>query len=283
MAILIALMFPAIQRVRETANRTRCLNHLRQISIAFHNHHQSYRAFPTGGERPPVSRTWMPGLSYAAGPASTPGALQNQFWGWAYQVLPFIEQDGLWREQSNEVVEATPISIYFCPTRRGPMVIPPAAGGVDPLDNPRAMLDYAGNGGTDEAESGGIGRDGVVVCRRAGRINIAFITDGTSYTLLVGEKRLNADRVGTFQHDDNEGWTSGWDWDAVRWGNEPPARDHRDSGILGCAGFGSAHSCGFNAAFCDGSVRTIRYQVDPTMFRRVCIRNDGRVIDESDF
>jgi len=275
--ILFCLLLPAVQRAREAARRAQCMNHLKQIGIAFHNHHDTHRAFPLGGERPPITRTWLPDPALGAG-GNVPAILENQHWGWAYQLLPFIEQEHLWREPSNSVVEGTPVEIYFCPSRRAPRVIPPEAGGVDPVDNARAMLDYAGNGGTDEAELGGLGRDGVVVCVRAGLVSFASISDGTSSTLLVGEKRLNVARLGSFQHDDNEGWTSGWDWDAIRWGNERPASDHRDGSIIGCSGFGSSHPSGFNAAFCDGSVRMIAYDVEQTMFRSACIRDDGAVV-----
>ena len=281
--ILIGLMIPAVQSAREAAHRMQCLNHLKQIGIAFHLHHDVHQALPLGGERPPTSRTWLPEPLLAASPGAVPGVLENQYWGWAYQILPFIEQEHLWREPNNSVVEATPLAIYFCPSRRAPMVIQPGGGGVGPLDNARAMLDYAGNGGTEEAETGGLGRDGVVVCRLAGRVNFASVSDGTSSTLLVGEKRLNVARLGSFQHDDNEGWASGWDWDAIRWGNEQPAPDHRDGSIIGCSGFGSSHPSGFNAVFCDGSVRMIAYGMDYEAFRRACIRNDGQVIPRSDF
>jgi prepilin-type N-terminal cleavage/methylation domain-containing protein len=276
--VLVALLLPAVQSAREAARRVQCLNHLRQIGLAFQHHHDAYNAFPLGGEQAPTSRTWMPGLSFA--PGAAPGILENQYWGWAYQIQPFIEQENLWQERDNGVVEATPLAIYFCPSRRPAMVIQPAAGGVDPVSNARAMLDYAGNGGTDGENNVGFGRDGVVVHRRTGRLNMASVTDGSSNTLLVGEKRLNRSRLGTFQHDDNEGWTSGWDWDAIRWANEKPAPDHRDGSIVGCSGFGSSHPVVFNAALCDGSMRTISYAVDHEMFRRACVRNDGQVVEE---
>jgi prepilin-type N-terminal cleavage/methylation domain-containing protein/prepilin-type processing-associated H-X9-DG protein len=282
-AILIGLLAPAVQRVREAASRVQCQNNLKQLGLAFHNHHDAYKAFAMGGEQAPTTRTWMPELTFAPVPGQVPGILENQYWGWAYQILPFVENENLWREPDNSVVEATPLAIYFCPSRRAPMVIRPEAGGVDPLSNARAMLDYGGNGGTDGEDNIGFGRDGVVVRRQAGRVSFASVIDGTSNTLLVGEKRMNVGRLGTFQHDDNEGWTSGWDWDAIRWGNEKPAPDHRDNQILGCNGFGSSHPSGFNAVFCDGSVRTISYAVDHEMFRRACIRNDGHVIDLGGF
>jgi prepilin-type N-terminal cleavage/methylation domain-containing protein/prepilin-type processing-associated H-X9-DG protein len=275
-ALLIALLFPAIQGAREAAHRAQCLNHLKQLSLAFLNHHETYNALPMGGEQAPTSRTWLPGRSFIHHQGARPAVLKNQYWGWAYQILPFIEERNLWDEPDNRVVEGTPVAIFGCPSRRASMVIQPEAGGVDPMENARAMLDYAGNGGTDGEDNLGLGRDGVVVNRRAARVNVARITDGTSKTLLIGEKRLNRARLGTFQHDDNEGWTSGWDWDAIRWANEQPAPDHRDGDVIGCNGFGASHPSGFNAAFCDGSARLVSYLVDHEVFRRACIRNDGQ-------
>jgi prepilin-type N-terminal cleavage/methylation domain-containing protein len=273
--ILIALLLPAIQSVRESARRRQCENHLRQIGLAFHHHHDLHNAFPMGGEQAPVSRTWL------ATPTNLPGVLESQYWGWAYQILPFIEQQSLWRERDNSVIEATPLPLYFCPSRRRPTVVHPDAGGVDALANPRAMLDYAGNGGTDGQNNEGYGRDGAVVRRQAAAVHFGSTIDGTSNTLLVGEKRLNIIRINTFQHDDNEGWTSGWDWDAIRWANERPAPDHRDNNILGCSGFGSSHPRSFNAAFCDGSVHAIGYAVEHESIRRACVRNDGSFVNLS--
>jgi prepilin-type processing-associated H-X9-DG protein len=236
-----------------------------------------------GGEQAPTSRTWMPGASFDYARGSSPAVLQDQYWGWAYQILPFFEHQDLWQEPDNSVVEATPLEFYFCPTRRSPMIVQPEDGGVDPKPNARAMLDYAGNGGTDGENNEGFGRDGALVRRQASRLNFAGIADGTSKTLLIGEKRLNAARLGTFQYEDNEGWTSGWDWDAIRWANEQPAPDHYDGIVFGSSGFGSSHPSGFNAAFCDGSGRTIGYAIDHELFRRICIRNDGQVVEASDF
>jgi prepilin-type processing-associated H-X9-DG protein/prepilin-type N-terminal cleavage/methylation domain-containing protein len=281
--ILVALLIPAVQSAREAAYRRQCTNHLKQIAFAFHNHHETYRALAMGGEQAPTTRTWSPGSSFAPVAGSSPAVLENQYWGWAYQILPYFEHEILWRETENSVVEATPVSIYFCPSRRAPMVLYPEDGGVDPKENPRAMLDYAGNGGTDGWNNEGFGRDGAVFRRQTNRLNFARIVDGTSKTVLGGEKRMNSARLGTFQYDDNEGWTSGWDWDAIRWANDKPAPDHQDDSLFGNSGFGSSHPGGFNAAFCDGSVRSIAYEVDHEMFRRVAIRNDGLVGGLNDF
>src|SRR5262245_32215286 len=84
-AVLIGLLLPAVQKVREAANRMQCSNHLKQIGLAFHLFQDTYRAFPTAGDGVDPPRV--------AGPAVGP----DQTWGWAYQLLPYLEQENLWR------------------------------------------------------------------------------------------------------------------------------------------------------------------------------------------
>jgi prepilin-type N-terminal cleavage/methylation domain-containing protein len=112
-AILIALLVPAIQKVREAANVAQCKNNLKQIGLAFQNHHDNFKAFPSGGtvRGDPRTVVHMSAADYG-----------SQAWGWAYQILPFIEQNALWAQASDALIAETPVLTYVCPSFRGPKI-----------------------------------------------------------------------------------------------------------------------------------------------------------------
>lgn len=85
-AILVSLLLPAVQQAREAARRTQCANHLKQIGLAFHNHHDQYGYFPTGGW------VWNTPPSYKNG---HPDVAADQRAGWGFQVLPFVEANNV--------------------------------------------------------------------------------------------------------------------------------------------------------------------------------------------
>src|ERR1700682_6437602 len=112
-AVLIALLVPAVQKVREAANVAQCKNNLKQMGLAFQDHHDTFRVFPSGGTERSNQRTMVHGLA---------ADYRSQAWGWAYQILPFIEQRALWADASDALIAETPVLTYICPSFRGPKV-----------------------------------------------------------------------------------------------------------------------------------------------------------------
>jgi len=298
--LLMAMLLPAIQRVRESANKMVCASHLRQIGQAVHLYLASNnQLFPSGGGDNPNPRT--------LNAAGLPTIRVEQDWGWMYQILPYMEQDSLWRLRSpskpvasyfdpaygidpaaDAQIVATPIEAYFCPSRRNPQVIKTD----DPMLGMRAMNDYAGNIGAftlydengtyhsacandegyEEGKPKNPFRNGVFVKSRYFKgkssfavdtaIHVRDISDGLANTLLAGDKRMNITAFNQTQFGDIDGFTAGYIADTLRSGQNPPSRDfYNDNPNFGNDRFGSAHPYSINALFCDGSVRSISYDI----------------------
>jgi prepilin-type N-terminal cleavage/methylation domain-containing protein/prepilin-type processing-associated H-X9-DG protein len=278
-AILIGLLVPAVQKVRDAAARTQCRNHLKQIGLAFHNHHDTRKIFPTAGDGTDTARAFS---------GTTPAAAQDQTWGWPYQLLPYLEQDSLYRyntapNQGDPFVRATPVPVYFCPSRRAPIVFNVTINRPPALPGQRAQIDYAGNQGTVSN-----GRNGLLARKGQPTVRMASIRDGSSNTLLVGERWLDPawyNQPGGPESDDYRGgYTSGYTGSAgnTRWGTAEPAQDRTYATTLDYRRFGSAHAAGMNAVFADGSVRLIRYGINLGIFTLACIRDDGQVFSLDD-
>jgi prepilin-type processing-associated H-X9-DG protein len=126
---------------------------------------------------------------------------------------------------------------------------------------------------------------------RGSSVRVADISDGTSNTLLAGEKCLNLGLTNQRQTDDDSGWIDGWDWDNIRWGYFQPHADWDDGSPSAAdngnadlhSAFGSSHNGFFNAALCDGSVRSISFNVSLDTFKKLSSRNDGQIIDGNAF
>jgi prepilin-type N-terminal cleavage/methylation domain-containing protein/prepilin-type processing-associated H-X9-DG protein len=265
-AILIGLLLPAVQKVREAANRIRCYNNLKQIGLAIHNFHDQFGAFPTGGTVP-----W-----------AGSGSLKDC--GWAYQILPFIEQDNLAR-QNYGFAEQQFVPIYNCPSRRPPTLC--SWTGCALMDYAAATPANAPNS-WDQFWYGQVWTvpatavyHGVIV--RTGtsnaRVTMVGITDGTSNTLMVSEKQLNPQKVDGGDWHDDQGWIDGWDPDIIRYTGFQPQPDALYSDAdWGGYRFGADHPNGMNGLFADGSVRFIRYSINLTVFNALGGRDDGIVI-----
>jgi len=270
-AILIGLLLPAVQKVREAATRLKCQNNLKQMGIAVHAFHDARGYMPPGGFIP---------------------------WGaegsWPYQVLPYIEQENLARLNTGNNVDPLRYkggpAIFSCPTRRAPQPSPGQGG--------RYLMDYAsatpGNGpntwdqfwygdtwgmGWTSQPYGGVivrgGQNGSNVWY-GGKVTMVGITDGTSNTLLISEKRLDTNNYLNGDWHDDCGWGDGWDPDVVRYTAYPPVRDSK--GGVGGYEFGSAHPNGINALMADGSVRTISYNINPTTFNNLGTRAGNEIL-----
>lgn len=259
MAVLLGVLLPAVLRARESSARLQCANNLKQIGLGFQSHHDALGIFPTAGQYGGSARVFS-----ARGPAA--GTAQD--WGWAYQVLPFVGEGALWQHPDDGVVAGSAVKFYFCPTRRPPQVI-----------EGRAMIDYAGISGSTTYFNMA-NQDGMVVQIRHQNgsplnppVRLADVKDSTSTTLLVAEKRLNVAALGQAQNDDNEGYTSGFDQDAMRYGGGAPLPDC----LTGTGDFrlGSSHPGYFLGVLVDGSVRGFAYNLDLVgVFRPLCSRND---------
>src|SRR5262245_33510082 len=280
--ILIGMLLPAVQKVKEAAAMAKCKNHLKQMGIAVHAFHDARGFMPPGGLNP---------------------------WGaegsWPYQILPFIEQDNLSRMAGTGVaINVDParyrgVPIYVCPSRRD-NAASTAQGG-------RYLMDYASATPADQPNSwdqfwygdiwgmGWVGGNYKGIIVRGGqqsgsgtwfgaKVTMTSISDGTSNTLLIAEKQLHPARYTTGDWHDDAGWGDGWDPDVVRYTGFQPNPDSRYDNQGGWEGyrFGSAHPTGINGLMGDGSVRHIPYSVNLAVFNALGTRNGGEVINLND-
>jgi prepilin-type N-terminal cleavage/methylation domain-containing protein len=292
--ILIALLLPAIQAAREAARRMQCTNQLRQIGLAALNHAESFRSLPSGG--------W--GYGWIGDPDM--GFGKGQPGGWAFSVLPFMEQEQVWKmtakmpdaqkRATGALMAATTFGVFNCPSRRSGVFPTIDAVKFVNIDKPGkvARSDYAGNGGATATSGQQYGpgsitgaatyawaaetENGVIYQRSA--ITTAKITDGTSSTYMIGEKYVNPDNYFTGSDSgDDQCVYMGYDRDVIRWGNLQPERDRR--GVANWQNFGGAHAQGFNVVLCDGSVHEIPFEIDLAVHKALCGRNDKTVVDLS--
>jgi prepilin-type N-terminal cleavage/methylation domain-containing protein len=132
--VLVGLLLPAIQSAREAARRSQCQNNLRQIGLAMHNHVDSLGVFPTGGAGiyPKIENYLSNGKPYGA---------EKQGLGWAYQILPYLEEKSLLGFTKQADLQAAPIPIYVCPSRRSVSMAQVSA--VDLGGKQVFLIDYA--------------------------------------------------------------------------------------------------------------------------------------------
>lgn len=279
-AVLIGLLLPAVQKVREAANRSQCTNNLKQIAIATHAFHDANGYFPQGG----------------GDPGGENPAVRVFYFSWPFHIYPFMEQQNLYRLAPTDPfvdvrtvaggstilnkLDTSPIKNYYCPSRRSFR-----------LYHGDAVTDYAGCAGSSAT-------NGVIVENNSpnyARVRMADITDGTSSTLMYAERRVNRADMdsGNDCYDNEPAVRPAADCDVLRraqpvgssWlapAQDPNTPNNVSCGFFGGNGdcqFGAAHSSGTHGALADGSVRMIAYNIDPANFKNLCVRNDGLVVN----
>jgi prepilin-type N-terminal cleavage/methylation domain-containing protein/prepilin-type processing-associated H-X9-DG protein len=125
--VLVALLLPAVQAARESARRAQCLNQVKQLMLAMHNHVDARRVFPSGGVKP-----WPAIEHYQTG--GHPNGPATQGVGWTFQVLPYLEQNAVFNIRTTEELMRAQLPFYNCPSRR--------AGARNPESN-AVLIDYA--------------------------------------------------------------------------------------------------------------------------------------------
>jgi prepilin-type N-terminal cleavage/methylation domain-containing protein/prepilin-type processing-associated H-X9-DG protein len=293
-AVLIGLLVPAVQQVREAAVRTQCQNNLHQLAVAAHSFHDSYKKFPPAVNLPDAAAEGAPGW---------PGAPFTGKWTSLHiMLMPFIEQKNMIGTNFVDNVK-TPhnincsgpnplggqvVPIYICPGD-GQMPDPPT-GVYNNLTF--AITSYAGCAGTSATNPDGNTnlKNGIFYINSS--VRLTEITDGTSQTFLFGERsRLNLPVTGTSEVLGGWAWVNQYAMEdntlntsqpmESGLGCDPPGYICPDGFKRSVNEFGSQHVGGFisNFAMADGSVRPIYKNITIVTFERLSTRNGGEIID----
>lgn len=294
LAVLLGLVLPAVQRIRESAARLRCANNLKQLALACHAYHDPNRCLPAGQVGPYKKQPGQP--YYGWGPDSIA-------WSWLARLLPYVEQDNLYRQGGipaktlrQSGIAADRLTIFLCPSdeesEAGPRT---EAGNLEGFPVGRAS--YKGvsgaNWGYDEGEGhpiatdwpnrgtngsfdglihgdGALGRADAFHPRR-----LTDFTDGTGNTFLLGEDVNAANR-----------WLS-WPYANNAYGTcaIPPNAHKPDGGAYdpfdwsNVWSFRSRHPGGLQFAFADGSVHFVRDSIPLSTYRALATIAGGEVVD----
>jgi prepilin-type N-terminal cleavage/methylation domain-containing protein len=291
-AVLIGLLLPAVQKVREAAARIKCQNNLKQIGLAMHSFHDANNRFPAGlmvpiyggiKDPPPVNG----GIDRHTCPVCPQPVVRGGFGSWLMYILPHVEQNNLYvlcsktaREETYAAGPNSPaaqvVPTYICPSDYVPKTT------IQYLNYYFGVNSYFGNGGTTAWPVGASFFDGVLNYNVALRID--QISDGTTNVFMAGE-RYSKD---PFETDDSQlsDWR-GWAWTDWNSGGDvlcdttfpinSTVRVTLDVNTRK-TNFGSGHFGGANFVMCDGSVHFVQNSIDYNTFGLLAIYNDGLVV-----
>jgi prepilin-type N-terminal cleavage/methylation domain-containing protein/prepilin-type processing-associated H-X9-DG protein len=276
-AILIGLLLPAVQKIREAANRMKCSNNFKQMGLAVQNYQDTMGRYP--GYHPSGLSTY-----------------QRYAYGWTFAILPYIEQNNIFAQPYtdlatfNAAIRGKVINTYVCPSNTFPTTYVNTTTG-----QAYALTSYLGVTGRQRNEWSTIGDQGVLgVYPSTTKVTISSITDGTSNTIVFGERPATPD----LQY----GWVYGApDLDSVMWARYTTS-DTLTFGSTDANGtctfpyyfqapkpkpgqcdgyhFWSYHTGGGNFALADGSVRFYTYAAGPVTIVDMSTRAGGEVIVE---
>lgn len=294
--ILVSLLLPAVQAIRESARRIQCQNNLKQMALAALNYESAFRVIPAyAGERKPAFTMYH----HRVRKESMRG------WNWIPRVLSFMEQDrvaekwGLYgfetsltmTEEDRDLVKFN-LSGLHCPSRRDARAYPLIDSYQERFGLAAGRTDYAMNGGPaiPETEEGDpnlihVRIDGV--WRLGQSTKIKDVRDGTSHTYFIGEKAMSSNNYHNGLDFGDRAPASGWidhptaSNSSIRYAARSPIQDQPDS-CLACHDFGSAHPVSWNVSMVDGSVRPMFYSLDLETHRALASINYQEIIDSLD-
>ncbi len=303
-AILIGLLLPAVQKVREAAARAKCQNNLKQLGLALHNHHDAYQYFPFGH--------CTEDGKYA--PRTAAGTFYHRRQNWFQMVLPYMEQNALYQayeaDQTDYVfyipdaIKAVQIGTFACPSD-GSAPGRGAGGNANAFQGSYAVcaggMTWAGTTPTQVLDFGGFTDPGGMFWRDS-RTRMTDVSDGTSNTLMASEGIIRGNSgtatwgelggywggaphgsfaFSTFQLPNTSAADRVYSCKAVTWNGAPngapcQADTNAANGRWNYAR--SYHTGGVNSVLGDGSVRFVSNNIELQTYRAMGTRSDGVVV-----
>jgi prepilin-type N-terminal cleavage/methylation domain-containing protein len=296
-AILIGLLLPAVQKVREAAARIQCFNNLKQIGIALHSYHDAMGSFPSGHVE----------LQDASGNF-------QYYTGWSIEILPYLEQKNLYQEYNkaipnqaaaNQPAVTTKLSVFTCPVDpRANQVLAPETIAPNGSGQPKPPILYmagsykamSGIGDTSttntyagfwnevqtaqKAHPAGIGAFHGDGYSGLSPENMAHVTDGLSQTIFIGERHTRTHfKRGPFWADTFNLYSAGASWPySITLIPDYDACASQVNANYCKYGWGSLHTAGISFLFGDGSVRSINPNIDMTTFMDLSTIQGGEVV-----